>query len=90
MDIVLLVPLVRRDIGTRNSWLVAIATFLALAAGWLLALYGAVLGLIAAVLAYAVARSRIGAVRALLAAGGSYLVVILGSTVLLYASLETI
>jgi hypothetical protein len=68
--------LVRSDVGTRAS--LAAATFVALALGWLLVLYGAVLGLVAAILAYMVARSRIGTGRALLAADGSYRAVVTG------------
>ncbi|GAB2947312.1 hypothetical protein GCM10023080_002450 [Streptomyces pseudoechinosporeus] len=57
--------------------------------GWLLALLEVVVGLAAAVLAYTVARSRIGIRRALLTAGGSYLAVVAGVAVLIYGSLET-
>jgi hypothetical protein len=81
--------LLRRDLGTSRAALAAAATFLALAIGWLLALYGAVVGVIAAIVVYAVARARIGAGRALLAAGGSYLMVVLGVAAMIYASLDT-
>jgi cell division protein FtsX len=81
--------LARRDLGTRRASLAAAATSLALAFGWLFALYGAVLGVVAAILVYAVVRSRIGTGRALLAAGGSYLVIVAGVGALIYASLDT-
>jgi hypothetical protein len=81
--------LVRRDLGDLRASLVAVGTFLALAIGWLLALYGAVLGIIAAILVYAVARARFGTGRALLAAGGSYIAVVVGVAALTYASLDT-
>jgi hypothetical protein len=72
-----------RRVGTRRAMLVAAVTFLALGLGWFLALYGVVAALAAAILAYVVARSRIGTDKALLAAGGSC------RAVFLYAGLET-
>jgi hypothetical protein len=81
--------LVRRDLGSLRALAVAAVTSFAVALGWLFALYGAVVGVPVAVLVYAVARSRIGAGNALIAAGGSYLVVVAGVGALIYASLDT-
>jgi hypothetical protein len=81
--------LVRRDVGRNRALLVAAVAAVALGIGWFAALYGVVVGLGAAMLAYAVARSRIGADKALLAAGGAYFMVVASLTALLYASLET-
>jgi hypothetical protein len=48
-----------------------------------------VVGVLAAIVVYAVARVRIGTGRALLAAGGSYTAVVLDAAATIYASLDT-
>ena len=81
--------LARRDLGHLRAALAAAATAVALALGWLFALYGAVLGVLAAIVVYAVARAaRIGTGRALLAAGGLYTVIVAAVGAAIYASLE--
>jgi hypothetical protein len=82
--------LARRDLGHLRAALAAAATAVALALGWLFALYGAVLGVLAAIVVYAVARAaRIGTGRALLAAGGLYTVIAASVAAAIYASLDT-
>jgi hypothetical protein len=81
--------LAHRDLGVLRALLAAAAAFVALALGWLLALYGAVVGLLLGVMVFAFARGRLGTGRALAAAACSYLVVAAGATTLIYASLST-
>ncbi|MPY58369.1 hypothetical protein [Streptomyces spongiae] len=82
-------PLVRRDLGTRRASLITVVAFVTAGIGSLFVLYGALVAVAAAALAYVVARSRTGVDRALLAAGGSFAAMTLGFAVLLYGSLET-